>query len=249
MVDAAEGKPPNSSERGEGRRREKPWALREFGGKTVWDWLQLVSTLTIPIAIGLSTLWFTDQQNDRQQQIEEQRAQSEELRAYLDQMSNLMLNEDLYNADPTSNEADLARARTLTALDSLSGEGRGSVVRFLWEAALIWEPVSPVISLNGADLTDANLNGMDLRQSVLIGVRLRGAEARQANLKGSNLMRADLTRVDFTEANLSGVDFTGARGIDEGQLEKEASSLEGATMPSGRKYEKPPDNKTDPVQN
>jgi uncharacterized protein HemX len=79
------------------------WTRRELGGKTVWDWLQL---LIVPIMLSLITVAFTWQQNERQQRIEgnrakqaqkienqraeaerelaEQRAQDETLQAYLD---------------------------------------------------------------------------------------------------------------------------------------------------------------------
>jgi len=55
-------------------RPSKAWTLREFGGKTVWDWMQL---LIVPIALSLITLAFTWQQDTRQQKIEDRRAQVE----------------------------------------------------------------------------------------------------------------------------------------------------------------------------
>src|ERR671921_1230069 len=48
------------------------WTRRELGGKTVWDWLQL---LVVPIMLSLITVAFTWQQNTRQQRIEDQRVQ------------------------------------------------------------------------------------------------------------------------------------------------------------------------------
>ena len=53
----------------------KPWTLREFGGQTVWDWLHLLSALAIPVVLAAAGLWFTAQQDQRQQEIEGQRAQ------------------------------------------------------------------------------------------------------------------------------------------------------------------------------
>ena len=47
------------------------WTRRELGGKTVWDWLQL---LIVPIMLSLITVAFTWQQNERQQRIEGNRA-------------------------------------------------------------------------------------------------------------------------------------------------------------------------------
>ena len=72
----------------------KPWTLRELGGKTLWDWLQL---LIVPVALSLITVAFAWQQDARQQGIEDQRAeaerelavqraQDEALQTYIDQM-------------------------------------------------------------------------------------------------------------------------------------------------------------------
>src|SRR3569623_1217672 len=89
----------------------KPRATREFGGKTIWNWLYL---LLVPLVLGLGavflTAWFNAQQDARQNDIQnqraeagrelaQQRAQDESLQAYLDQMSMLMLEKDLRNSD------------------------------------------------------------------------------------------------------------------------------------------------------
>jgi hypothetical protein len=88
-----------------------------FGDKTVWDWLQLLSALAIPVVLAAAGLWFTAQQDQRQQVIEgqrakqaqkienqraeaerdlaEQRARDEALQAYLTQMSTLLLEKNL----------------------------------------------------------------------------------------------------------------------------------------------------------
>ena len=52
----------------------KPWTLREFGGKTLWDWLQL---LIVPVVLFAITVAFALWQDTRQQRIENQRAEAE----------------------------------------------------------------------------------------------------------------------------------------------------------------------------
>jgi hypothetical protein len=121
------------------------WTRRELGGKTVWDWLQL---LIVPIMLSLITLAFTWQQDVRQQRIEdsraerarkieEQRAQQATLQAYLDQMGTLLLDRDLHGADEDSDVRRLARARTLVVLDALGPDRQNKVFRFLSETELI----------------------------------------------------------------------------------------------------------------
>ncbi len=52
-------------------RQGKAWTLREFGGKTIWDWLQL---LIVPLALAVIGFVFTIQQDMRQYDIEKKRA-------------------------------------------------------------------------------------------------------------------------------------------------------------------------------
>src|SRR5215208_3279641 len=125
-----------------------PWTLKKLGGKTVWDWLHLLSALAIPVVLAGVGIWFAAQQDARQQQIEnqraqaeqalaEQRAQDEALQAYLDQMSTLLLEKDLRNSEPDSEVRSLARARTLTVLGRFDPSRKRQVMRFLVEADLI----------------------------------------------------------------------------------------------------------------
>jgi hypothetical protein len=98
--------------------------------KTLWDWLQL---FIVPLALTAIGLWFAAQQDFRQQQIEEERAESAQqieeqraqdaaLQAYLDQMSQLMLDGDLLRGSDGGSEEvrTLARARTQTVLARLN---------------------------------------------------------------------------------------------------------------------------------
>jgi uncharacterized protein YjbI with pentapeptide repeats len=282
----------------EEKQRRKPWALREFGGKTLWDWLQL---LVVPIVLSLITVAFAWQQSNHQQdieknraasdrQIEEQRAEDAALQAYLDQMSQLMLERDLHSSKEDNEVRILARARTRTVLARLNSRRKGSVVRFLYEADLI-NKKHPVVSLadvrlSGADLSGAELIGADLSGAILnradlssganlsdakligtylqnadlvhttlSGANLGDADLQQANLSGAvlsdanlsgganlsyadlsgaELIDADLSDTYLNRADLSGANLSGAKlGVSEEELEKQAKTLEGATMPKG----------------
>src|SRR5215203_3260825 len=112
-----------------------------FRGMTVRDWLQL---LIVPLALVVISFLFTAQQDQRQQELEnqraeqaqkienqrakaerelaEQRAQDEALQAYLDQMSGLLLEKDLRSSGVNSELRTLARARTLTVLGRLDSD-------------------------------------------------------------------------------------------------------------------------------
>jgi uncharacterized protein YjbI with pentapeptide repeats len=202
---------------------------------TVRDWLQL---LVVPLALVVIGFLFTAQQDQRQQNIEDQRAQQaqkienqraeaerelavqsaqdEALQAYLDQMSSLILEKDLRESKKHSEVRTLARARTLTVLRRLDSSRKGQVLSFLAEANLVQgqgkNNDQRVIKLGQADLNDADLEA----------ITLSGAD-----LSGAHLSRADLT----------GAKLKGTKGITSEELHKQAETLEGATMPNGQKYE------------
>ena len=175
--------------------------------------------------------------DQRQQQIENQRAeaerelavQDEALQAYLDQMSTLMLEKDLRNSEEDSEVRTLARARTLTVIRRVDTSRKDEIMQFLLEADLVHRVggSAPVIELGGADLGDTNLREADLSGANLSRANLSEANLSLANLRGANLSGADLSRADLNNA----------QGITNEELEQQAASLEGATMPDGQKYE------------
>jgi cell division protein FtsB len=164
--------------------KQSRWGFR---GKTVWDFLQLLIVPLILVAIGLV---FSLQQDARQQRVEdqraeaerelaEQRAQDEALQAYLDQMSQLMLERKLLEAEPGDPVYTLAQARTSTAILSLDAEHNQSVTRFLINSGLaessdgsprlLSEIALPRATLSSAELSSADLSLADLRWMPAIG--------------------------------------------------------------------------------
>jgi uncharacterized protein YjbI with pentapeptide repeats len=91
--------------------------------------------------------------------------------------------------------------------------------------------------LTWADLSYADLGRANLRGSVLFHAYLSAANLNNANLDSANLREASLIDADLSGANLSKADLTGAEGVTNEELEQQAASLEGATMPNGQKYE------------
>jgi hypothetical protein len=293
-----------------------------FRGMTVWDWL---APLLVPLALVIIGFYFTSAQDARQQQIEEdqraqqaqieerraaaeralaeQRAQDEALQAYLDQMSQLILERkllDVEQGDPVHEPGDpvhtLAQACTSTAILRLDAKHNESVTQFLITSGLSVRSKDSTRLLRGstlshatlsgahlpnADLGDAELIGADLSNALLLNANLIGADLSgadlsnalldnadlvahlpSADLSGADLIGADLSEAnlfsaDLSDANLIGADLSravldnanlsnavldnanlgGADGITNEELEQQSSSLEGATMPNGQKYE------------
>ena len=212
--------------------KRKPWTLREFGGKTLWDWLQL---LIVPVVLSLITVVFAWQQDIRQDQIEskranaeqelvEQRTQDEALQAYLDQMSTLLIEKDLRSSALDSEVRSLARTRTLTVLRRLDPGHKADVMYFLIEAELIQsvEARGPIISLGGADLSGTDLSAVHLSvhkhkpesrskvQNRSNGPPRAASSARYKAIRGFSLAGADLTAADLSGADLREANLQGA---------------------------------------
>ena len=106
-------------------------------------------------------------------------------------------------------------------------------------------------NLAGADLSKADLRGADLSEADLSGASLKGAnllpydEQNPAKLSFHNLNGTAPSAIDLSgdptnlsgailkDADLSGVYLKGAIGVTNEELERQAKTLLGATMPDG----------------
>jgi uncharacterized protein YjbI with pentapeptide repeats len=207
--------------------------------KTLWDWLQL---FIVPLALAAIGLWFSAQQDAHQQEIEkdraksdrhieEQRAQDAALQAYLDQMSQLMLEGNLRRSKESSEVRTLARARTQTVLERLNSRRKGSVVQFLYEASLL-NKENPVVSLSDVRLSGANLSHLELSDANLSEAELKGANLSDVNLSDANLSEAKLKGANLGDANLSDANLSDAKldGADLSLAILPGADLSGAAL-------------------
>jgi len=156
--------------------KQSPVNDKHEPAKTLWDWLDL---LIVPFVLALGGYLFNRSQYQATQKATRERAQNEALQAYLDKMSELLIDGELHKkADPYDETRITARARTLTVLRQLDGEGKKNVLLFLREARLInrYDYHNPkdehkvlyhahYVGLGGADLSGANLQDAQLISS------------------------------------------------------------------------------------
>ena len=183
--------------------------------KTLWDWMQL---LLVPLAVAGAAGWLNWVQSAREAEREEKRANIEADRearreqdavmaAYLSQIANLLLHEEL--GQPTSEgkrARQVARGQTLTALRRIDGGRKGTLIGFLSDSDLI-----AVVDLYEADLSGANLNLVNLSGANLTRADLSGADLTRADLSEADLSRADLSEAKLTKADLSGANLSGTK--------------------------------------
>jgi uncharacterized protein YjbI with pentapeptide repeats len=237
--------------------------------KSLWDFLDL---LIVPLALAIIGLGFTAQQQARQTQIEEQRAQNAALQAYLDQMNPLILEKGLLDSKEGDTEFTLAKARTTTVLAQLDGEHNQAVTRFLFESGLLREPslvakaTLPDAKLHKAVLQNANLAGTYLKDANLtdavlinadfyakvgkstqpINADLPKADLSRAALQGANLSKCPLEEATLSYATLQSADLSSAKlqGADLSHAALQRADLSPATVP-GFPHLKIPTNLTD----
>jgi hypothetical protein len=229
-----------------------------FRGKTFWNWLEL---LIVPLALAGIGFWFTVQQDARQQQIENQRAQqAQKIENQRTQQAQKIENQRaeaerelaVQRAQDEALQAYLDQMSGLLLERDLRASEEDSEVRTLARARTltVLERLDPsrktalMQFLVEADLVQRvdgrdpiiSLRGADLSGANLLNANLSEADLFSANLSEADLWNANLRDADLSEADLSGADLINARSWSEKQL-RAADSLEGATMPNGQKYE------------
>src|SRR5437016_5911975 len=112
-----------------------------LSGKNIWDWLQL---LIIPAVLAIGGFWLNQIQKNRDEEAADERTEIERihadiraqyerdiatdnqheqaLQAYIDKMSELLLDDKLRDLDAVDKVRNISRIRTLTVLRRLDGE-------------------------------------------------------------------------------------------------------------------------------
>jgi hypothetical protein len=236
----------------------------ELFGLTFGDWL---SILLVPVVLaglgGLGRLFITwlkrrdleveKQRLENEQALEQQRAQDEVFQAYLNQMSQPLIDRELYKAGRYDAVRVLARARTIGVLWKLDAYRKRSLMQFLHEARLIRrkelpdrvspEPApsapgvdqdreedqkfveNPVIGLSSADLIESFLKWINLSKA-----DLTGADLKRANLGEADLRSVDLRGVDLEGADLRGALLSKAEDLEDADLEVKGADLRKANL-------------------
>ena len=106
--------------------------------KLLWDWLQLISALLVPIVVAGVGLWFTHRLRQTETEIAKDRQQEDDLLTYVDRMSKLLIEKHLATRESSREVRLVARVLTTTTLRRLPDERRrNAVLRFLTAADLI----------------------------------------------------------------------------------------------------------------
>src|SRR5215203_1500845 len=231
--------------------QRKASTRRDLGGMTLRNWLPIVGALLVSLVIALGIWGITWQleklENQRAQQAQkienqraeaerelaEQRAQDEALQAYLDQMSQLILDRKLLEVEqgelvhaPGDLVHTLAQARTSTAILRLDAKHNENVTHFLITSDLSVRTKDSARLLRGSTLSHAKLSGAHLPNADLGDAELSGADLSNALLVNANLIGADLSGADLSNALLDNADL----GADLSEANLFSADLRDATL-------------------
>jgi uncharacterized protein YjbI with pentapeptide repeats len=207
-----------------------------FERKTAWQWLDLIG---ISSAIALVGWIVARKQRERDVALALEQAQNEALRAYLDQMSNLMVDHNLGKASSIDSEEHTAPSedgRVEQRRNSVTGDAR-TILSKVWT-----KRAAPLLGLDDDTPDDAVREVAQARTTaILLGVdgrhkrrplkliyelglidkdqrilNLKNAGLDHADFSELSLCKADLRGVDLRASDLSGADLSGAdlRGAD-----------------------------------
>jgi uncharacterized protein YjbI with pentapeptide repeats len=232
-----------------------------FEGKTLWDWLDVVLVPSILIGCMVVVYWYARKTQEQRAKVDHGIALDNQrevlMNSYIELITRLFLEEesDLEQNKKRGNSDDIVRAHTLTLFRRLDGVRKGIVLRFLFDAELLFKDESVIdlrdadlreIYLKGADLRGMNLSGTQMGCAELEGVKLSGAilcdtDLHRANLRDAELIECDLRRTRLSEANLRRAILTRANlkmaELDRSDLSEaslEGADLQGAKLCSSR---------------
>jgi hypothetical protein len=130
---------------------------------TFW---QVVGTLLIPLAGGLLITWggfkFNQRQRERDEVLENKQAQDNAIQAYIDQMSDLLVDRHLRSLPKGSDIHRLAEAKTVEVLLGLDSERKRRPLKLVYGLGLIMNRLHTA-ERDGAllDLENLSLNNPD----------------------------------------------------------------------------------------
>lgn len=174
------------------------WTGFNSPSKTLWDWLQLLGVLAIPVVVGFGAVWFTTRQGKVADAENTDNQRETALQAYIDSMSELLLHEKLRDSAEDEEVRKIARVRTLTILRGLDPFRKGNLVQFLQEAGLI----KRYKGMREDDITVILMEHADLREAYLVGATLLNTDLSHTNLSKANLSRANMYKVNLYSADL-----------------------------------------------
>ncbi len=234
------------------------WTWTGFLTKTLWDWLNLLGVLAIPIVAGFGVAWFTTKQTKASEATAIQQRMAELEKAEQQHKNELEIAEQRHKAEMEIVNDNQRETALQTYIDKISelllmsklntpyDDGARNIARVRTLTVLRrLDPIRKVSLLQflqEARLIEGkvpiiNLKGADLSEVDLRDADLSQINLNEVNLSGAHMSRAFLDRASLHGANLSGADLSEANldrtdlsGADLSGAKLVAAGLKGADL-------------------
>jgi uncharacterized protein YjbI with pentapeptide repeats len=177
--------------------------------KSLWDWLQLLGILAIPVVVGLGTVLFTTQQANESDKNREKRHKTDleiaEKNRKLQQQTDLQIAAD--NQHQAVLQTYLDKLSELLLNEHLGEEHRGSALEPSYKNA---QKIARTRTLTTLHLLDSERKGSVLQFLYEAGLINGDRDKVVILLQGADLKGAKLTRIFLNGVNLSRVDLNEA---------------------------------------
>jgi uncharacterized protein YjbI with pentapeptide repeats len=175
------------------------------GYKQLWDWMEL---LIVPLVLAIFGILFSQAQKNTEFALQEAKEDETAYHAFLDKMTELIINGKLLETDEDSPTRDLAKSRVLTAIQVLGDQRKRLVLNFLMGANLI-RSEGGIIQMDGADFSGAEFQEISIIRATISGANFTGANLSRANLSDSDFSLSTFERANLTESVLAGTVLAG----------------------------------------
>ena len=173
----------------------------ESQARTLWNWLEL---LLIPITLLFIAWWLRRAVREINVEMASAEQSQHALEIYLEQITNLILVQNLPDSQEGDEVRTVARALTSSVLRNIDPSRKGHVIEFLYESSLL-DVRDPVVGLHNFDLIGADLREFNLKSVSLQGSDLRSAKMNEIDLDTSDLRGTRLDNADLSQAQLQEV--------------------------------------------
>src|SRR6266566_987109 len=126
-------------------------------GKTLWDWMQLLGLVAIPVVVGFGVVIFTEKRARIDRDIAYDERQQAVLQECVDKLTELLLDKRL---DSNEDAKYVVRMRILAVLSRLDTVRKRSLFQFLYQSGFNNTNISEIyIDYSNADFSQINLSG------------------------------------------------------------------------------------------